>query len=363
MRFIILITLTICSLFGSAQFVWQKDHVGQFKKVIQNDVKNFHGQDVLSILNRVSFMTHPKGFDILENYNMTRKGKVVSGTIYIGMPKYYTYEHGPVQKEGEYCILQVHINEPAELMNSQSYLFPEEANHLGLPEMFTDTFIVNEQKFNGYPVGLALSTFARSNDRVYVLNPSHRSCFRQLSQAEYTSFWIGKLGIDIKTETESLATNREDLKQLTGKPEFAAVLQQAEKALDMRENYILFLKAKKEYYSKKLAAMTPEQKKVPARYVFPKEPAIVSNNDGGYTVNMDGHINYEPDEGQPSLSTVPVFTFNKNFFDPSLPPTSIQLFVIEDCYNPEDHVELKEYLDEYFYPRIDYKDIAKLMNR
>jgi len=349
---------------SNAQYVWEKDYPGHFSSAIFNDLKNYRGKEVMAMVNSFSIISRPKGFSVNESYHARMKDHHAVGDIMFSFPIWFTYDHSApqLQKDDIYGFTFI-FNDRSFLRDQHSILFPEETNALGLPEMFTDTFQVQEREMNHYILGYTLNRFANRNNRMYVLNPRRRACFRAVTREEYLRLWIGKLGLDINKETEQLSRDREELKPLLDKPEFQSIRQVSENALKMREGYITFLKERKLYYQHLLAGLTPEQEKSPAFYTLPKDPPIITNANGSYSVRMNGHLNYEPDEGAPAIATGPVLTYSDDFFDTSLPPTVLQLIVIYDGFTEEAKDPLKDFFDEKFYAQFDYRKLADLMYR
>ncbi|MFL5742480.1 MAG: hypothetical protein ACJ75B_19810 [Flavisolibacter sp.] len=340
---------------------WEKDHPGIFSPPKPVPVKNFNANSIYTIINRIPFITSPKGFDVSENTNLRLEGNHYEGSLLTGFPKYYRYQNGPIQKQGEYCIHIISINNPSRLFDAHSKVLQTESDHLHLPDIFTDTFAITYKIMNNYPVGYAINTFANSNGRLFILNPRHRACFIPVTKEEFLKLWIGKLGLDIAEREKGMEDLKESIRSLSQNAATKNQTADLEKVQQGSLRWLDFLKEKKKEYERRLSSMSSAEKKEPASYSMPKNVAMMQDRSGNYLEKISGHLPYEPDEGAEAFEVRPLFRLNPDFFDNRLPATSMQLIVFSDCYSEESKDGLKAVLDEEFYPKIDWKDIAALM--
>lgn len=350
---------------AKTQITWEKDKPGYFNPAPPLKINGFRAPAIFDIVNRIPFITHPRGMDVYEGISGELdqfEEHVYTGKLNIAMPKYYRYNNGPVEKEGEYCWLKISINNRSEIMDMHSFLFVDETEKLNLPRMFTDTFPVRYESINGYPVGQTANT-TFGNVRLFILNPAHRPAFKQLTREEYLRFWIGKLGLDIAEHQKGLDEGKESMRAIKANSSLNIDMTEMEKINHGMERWVEFLKNKKKYYEKMLAGLTTAEKKSPAFYSMPKEVAVMQDRDGNYPDKISGHLPYEPAEEGPSFKTAPVLKYNPDFYDPKLPKTAMQLMVIIDCFPDDSKEDLKVFLDDNFYPFIAYKELAGLMNK
>jgi hypothetical protein len=353
--------LMIMVTLHAQDFVWEKDHPGIIRPIPTCPVKNFRANTLFEILHRIPFIAKPIGFDVAHGISVSLEGKVYQGELLIGFPKYFRYQKGPVQQQEVFCSEAFIINDPWSLMNKNSILFSNETGQLGLPTMFTDTFEIEEKDMNGYPVGYTTSSFANRGTRMFVLNPRHRPVFLPVTREQYLQLWIGKLKKEVADGWKKDAEFTESIKQFSENPKMKSGVPELEKIQKASQALLRFLDEKRKTYEQRLKALTAEEKKAPAYYSLPTDVANWKDKNGNYKEVITGHMPYEPDEGADAVEVKPLFRFNPEFFDRSLPNTAFQLIALLDCYSEEDHNELKTFLDQEFYPKINFRDIAALM--
>lgn len=363
MRLFLFLFLLHAGMLSAQDFTWEKDHPGIRFTAVVKDVKGSRGKEILDILNRdFPFLIHPQGFDVYQNVSIF-PGTPCTGYVSVGLPKYYRFQGGAVTRQsGHYTWVSFLFNNRELLMDPHSEIFHEETKRFGFPAMFTDTFGVEEVEVNGFRMGYTVNRFANHMNRQWVLNLRHRPCFLPVTQGEYLSLWIHKLEWDLEKETRALDKDKEELKAMEARPEMKEALVQIQEYREGTRQWIAFLKRKITYYRERLAHMPEEEKKKPAHYAMPKQTARRYAAGPQVKDSVYGHMSYEPDEGvEGFVPPVRIFRYNPDFFDKSLPATSIQLLIITDGYYEEDPDPLKKFLDEKLYPRLDYAAIARLM--
>lgn len=341
---------------------WEKDMPGRLIKAPSCKIPGFKIDALFGIINRIPVITQPKGYDVQQLFYASTKGKVYNAHLVIRFPLYYSFGKGPVKIETAHPpIVGLYINDPKQLMNEQSILFPQEAMNLNLPVMFTDTFSITYKNINGENVGSGTNTQFDSRLRFYVLNPRHTRFFKSITQEQYIRFWIGKLSLDIDKDTKQVEEGKSNLAEISGNPTLRTSIPEIQKNLNAFIKWVDFLKGKKKYYEKKLANLSPEEKKLPAYYAMQADGAAMMDKNGNYKENISGHIPYEPAEGTDALFRTPIYTFINEPFDSKLPKAAFQLIVIVDPYREGEKDEIKEVLDKQFYPLLSFKEIAELM--
>jgi hypothetical protein len=315
--------------------------------------------EIFNIINRLPFLSQPKGFDVIETTELDQNGRI-SGKLNISMYKYFRTVDGPPKREPVYHDVDFVINKPEAMRDPDKILFREETELLGLPEMFTDTLPVIYKEVNGFTIGEAANTQFNSNSLLFVFRP-RKACFVPVTQQQYLQFWIGKLEIDIEKEKHQLKEAREGLDVLKGQPEMKAALQEMNKMIEAAAKWIVYLTEKKISLDRVLNQLTAIQRERPAVYAIPENIAVMQDRNGKYVETISGGWPYQPDDGSKALSKGNLFTYNPHFFDPKLPPTAIQLLVIDDGTPVDASNDYKTRLTEEFYGRISYKEIELLM--
>jgi len=346
-------------------FTWAKEVGGRLSTSKEPAVPGFKIKEVFNVINQIPVIANPKGYNVQEWFEKPESGPVYSTTLLINFYYYYRYQNGEVQYHNSHPpTISISINDPEDLMNSQSTVFNEETGALHSPVMFTDTFPISYKSINGYPAGEGVfTTFGRSL-RIWVLNPRGRRFFRPITKEEYLKVYIEYLRKEVETGTKGLVEGRDALKEMENNELLKNSLSDFRNIQNAMTKWVDFEKSKKEYYEKKLAALTPEQKRAPAVYAIYKDVANIKDRQGNYVDRISRHLPYEPlEETKDTIVTKALFTFNEKAFDTQLPKTAIQLMVIRDAYDEGDKHFLKEFLDREFFPNIPLKQLAALMYR
>lgn len=347
----------LCSnVYAQKDYKWVREHAGVRGKPKGNQVAGFASNRVFDIFNQIPLINQPKGFDINEAASIRLDGKVYKGNLLIGFPRYYQWGKGPLQKEGEYYMTHIYINDREELRNVYSHLFSEETDKLKMSPIYTDTFAIAYQTINGCLVGKARS---RVNENMYILNPRMRPCFIPVTKEQFVKLWIGKLGLDIAKEREKIQEFKGQLNDLKDYPEPLANLKLT---IKVSEIWIDFLQEKKKVYEQKLASLSEDEKKAQAYAATPKEMAVLMKK-GVYVDKVTGDLPDELADVIDAKSKTPLFNFNPNFFDPKLPKTAFQLIVIRDGFRQawNERSELMPVVEKDFFPNIDFKALTELM--
>jgi hypothetical protein len=357
-RFYTLLLLLVWGTGLQAQkdYKWEKEHVGVLEKPRGNAVPGFASQRIFDILNQIPLIKEPRGFDVREGASVSLSGKVYKGQLMVGFPLYYRWGTGKLQKQGEYYMTHIYINDREELKDVYSYFMSEETDKLKMPAMFTDTFSISYQTINGCTVGMARS---RVNQNLYILNPRIRPCFLPVTKEQFIKVWIGKLGLDIAKEKEKAA---EFKSQLNDVKENAEALANLKETIKLSELWHSFLLEKKKGYEEKLASFTEAEKKAPAYYTTTTKNRAVLEKKGVYVEKVTGDLPNELAEDTDAKSSAPLFQFNPDFFDPKLPKTAFQLIVMKDGYRQGwKDSDLIPLLQKDFFPLIDFKQLTALM--
>lgn len=356
-RFYILLIVLVLSIGIQAQnnYKWEREHPGALLKPKADPVPGFKSTAIFEVLNQIPMLNKPKGFEVREGASARLDGKIYKGYLMVGLPLYYRWGTGPLEKQGEYYMTNIYINDREELRNIYSFLLSEETDKLNLPPIFTDTFAVSYQTINGYSVGVSRS---RLNQNLYILNPRKRPCFIPATKEQFIKLWIGKLGLDIAKEKGNMEETKGYLQNMKGNAEVEASMRQT---IKLSELWLDFLVEKKKRYEQKLASLTAAEKQAPAYCAMPKDMAVLQKK-GVYVDKVTGDLPNELADGIDAESTSPVFQFNPDFFDPKLPKTAFQLIVIKDGFRQGwNEGELMPIVQEGFFPKIDFKQLEALM--
>lgn len=319
---LVILTFLLAYTFATAQkavAIWAAEHEGYYMKTESNDKAQVKAIELLKVLRRLPFFTHPIGFDLSENLHLKVEDGIYKGSIVLAMPKYYYDYKQRLQKEGEYCHLNIHYNDLAALFDSHKMVLNDENT-----ELYTDTTRISEITMNNYPLGYATSTFAGSGIRMFVINPKRISYAVYATREDFAKCWISKFESEIQS-------------------------------MDKNHPYTRFIREKINYYKNILNQPIAERRR-PANYsngdyLGPKDPLL-----GPYK----GFFPYELSDKEEDSNNY-LYKLNPGFFDKRLPLNAIQVLVFEDGFSERDSDELKNFLDKEFYPKLDYKAIADLM--
>ena len=338
---------------------WEKNVPGKLYPAPGCKIPRFKINDVFRIINEIPMIAKPKGFDVKEWFETSTIGNVYTAKLYLNFYEYYSFDGGPVQLSNSHpTTISIYINDPGQLMNPQSILFPQETKELNLPVMFTDTFTLRPIFIKDSEVLYGISTEFNSRVPLYVLKPKSAVFFKPVTKEQYIRFWIGKLSIDIDKANKQIEENKLNLVKMEKNTSVYTSLPEVKKAHEAFVKWTNFLKEQKQHYQRKLGQMTLDDKKAAAHYTMPTEDiAVMMNREGEYLEKISGHIPYEPAE----TNGIPVFTYIKDAFDSGLPKSAIQLMIIEDPYGEGETDELKELLDKQFFPILSFKEIFGLM--
>lgn len=341
---------------------WEKDVPGKLIPAVPSKIPGVKINEVFALVNRLSVISEPKGFNVKERFTPAEGKQILSGSLSISFYEYYSFDKGPVQLvDAHPPTIVISYNNPFDLMNDQSIFLREQTAALNMPLMFTDTFALTTTTMNGYKIGLGVDTEFDSRIPLFVLNPRNIPLFRSVSNEEYLKFFTGKLGLDIEKETRNLEEAKRIFVEASSNTALNAVLPELQKQQVGMSRWISFLKEKKEYYTRKLAGMTPEEKKAPASYAAYKNAALMFNSKGEPLEKITGSIDYEPAGGPDAVFSTPIFTFMEQPFDNRLPKTAFQLIVILHAFRLHERHGIKDVLDEKFFPLFPYKELAALM--
>jgi len=346
--FLAVAIVTITAMQSRAQSSGKDKNVpGRFFKAPSCKIPGFKIDALFEIINRLPAITQPKGYDVQERFTISTEGKVYKARLSI-----------PLLNPPP---LHIFINDPQQLMNPQSILFPEETRSLQLPEIFSDTFAITYKKINGVNVGTGIHAEFNSNLLLHVLNPRHSRFFKPVTKEQYLRFWIGKLTLDINRDSKQLEESKSNLKLMADNAALKSTIPEIEKSITAFIKWISYLKAKKQQFQKRLDGLSTDEKKAPAYYaMYTDAPAMIDQN-GKYVENISGHLPYEPAEDNDTLNRTPLYNFAKDPFDPKLPKTAFQLIIIKDPFSEGKKNRIKELIDKEFYPLLNFKDIAQLM--
>jgi len=342
--------------------IYEKDIPGRLIKAPACKIPGSKIDALFGIINRLQVIKQPIGYDVQQMYSSSAKGKVNTAHLVLRLPPYYRINNGPLKLETAHPpVIGLFINDSKKLMNPQSILFPQETMDLKLPVMFTDTFSLTYENMNGQNVGYGLNTEYNSLHRVYVLNPRHTRLFKPVTKEQYILFWIGKLGLDIQKDSKQLEESKLSMGEIAGNPTLKASMPEIEKNMNAFVKWLNYLKDRKQYFIKKLAGLSTEEKKEPAFYaMYADGPALIDKN-GKHVENISGHLPYEPAEDTDTLYRTPLYTYVIDPFNSTIPITAFQLIVIQDPFSENVKNRLKTILDEKFYPLLSFKEIADLM--
>jgi hypothetical protein len=343
---------------------WHSNVKGKLHKADYSRTGTVMINKVFDVINELTFISQPMGFDVKEWYTPPEKKGVFTGRLLVNFYEYYSFGKGPVklQTSHPHTIALVY-NDPSSLMNFQSILFPQETEQMKMPAMFTDTFALSYKTINGAEVGMGIITTFDSQVPMFVLNPARIRFFRPLTQAEYIRFFIGKLGLDIEKDARQLEENKTLIKEISNSPLQAVSLPELEKANLGLSIWVAFLRSKKNYFEKRLSELSDSALAAPASYVVPKVAAVITDRNGRYVGNITGHLPYEPNEGQDAIFTRDIFTFVKSPFNTRLSPAALQLIVIEHEFSVNEKDPLKDEMDQKFFSLLSYGKLAALMLR
>lgn len=354
------------ALQSSAQdFKWNKEVAGHFWPALKTNVPGYKINTVFDLVNRIPIIAHPKGYDVQEWFYISTEENSRAVHLYFNFYYYYNYQNGPTQRlDAHPPTMTISINDPKALMDDQHYLFMEETEALHLPVMFTDkdTFPVSSQTINGYQLKQGISTMFNRPIRFYAMNPEGLRFFRPITKEEYLKAFLKKLTKDFDEQSKGIVETKKTLDEFEKNEALKNSLDDLKKTHQEMIKWVAFLKSKKEYYEKKLASFTTEEKRAPAIYAMYKNPAVTHDRYGNSVEKVSGSIPYEPLESmEDTLVTAPLFTFNEKAFDPKLAKNAIQLIVISEAYQVDDDRELKRFLDKELYPFLPLKELAALM--
>ena len=339
---------------------YERNLPGRLVKAPSCKIKGFKIDALFEVINRIPMIKEPKGYEVQEAFFPSIKGKVYEARLTIRLPAYYRINKGPLKLQGEPPGLNIYVNDPTVLMNNQSKLFEETTTILNLPVMFTDTFSITYKNLNGVRVGHGITTTYNSNRPFHVLNDRQTKFFKPITQEEYLKFWIGKLGLDIDKDEKGLDESKSNLALIANNPALKDI-PELEKQLKAYAKWVDFLKSRKQYFEKKLAQMSAEEKKASAHYALYTDIASMMDKNGKYLENISGRIPNEPAEVGDTVMRTTIFTFVKDPWDATLPKSAFQLIMIP--YPLRDNVtgEIKALIDNHFYPALSFNDLSALM--
>ncbi len=349
--------LFILEVNAQKDYKWEREHPGIREKPKGNVVPGFATNRLFDVFNQIPIINQPKGYDVRQSASIRLSGNLYKGSLLIGFPLYYRWGTGPLQKQVEYHMTHIYINDRDELRDQYSHFMSEETDKLHMPAIYTDTFPVAYKEINGYMVGMARS---RVNQNLYILNPTGRPCFIPVTKEQFVKLWIGKLGLDIAKEKEVLENIKASYAGVKDNPEAVAGLDEGTK---MSNLLIAFYQEKKKVYEQKLASLSSEEKKAPAYAATPRNPMVLQHK-GKLVEKPTGDLYDELADGIDAIKTTPLYIFNPNFFNPKLPKTAFQLIVIKDDHRQGwKDSELVPLLQKEFFPLIDFKQLGALMSK
>ncbi|WP_217652938.1 hypothetical protein [Flavisolibacter ginsengisoli] len=314
---------------------------------------------LFQVMETLAFFSQPKGMDIQENY-IFYNSQGNNGSLIFSMNEFYRDQFGKIHANTEESpAVSVILNKPGVLMDENSIFNNVEQS--SLPVMFTDTFALTYSELNGYRIGQCIDH--RFKNKMFIINPRQSALFRPVNREEYLKYYIGKLNAEIKEDSLHQIEMKEELAPLKINPSLKATLEEVQKINDAMLKYDAFKKKKKQFYEKKLAALSPSEKKQPAYRLGHKDVALPLK-DGKPLNEISGHLEYEPDEENEDLMfKLPIFTFNNSFIDKKLPDGAITLIVITSPFKENDvHApDLKEVVEREVFPNIPYKFLAERM--
>jgi hypothetical protein len=308
----------------------------------------------------IPFFSQPKGMDIQENYIFYNK-EGNNGTLLFSMNLFYKDKGGKINANtNEPPAISVTLNEPKLLMDPNTIFYHSESPS-SLPVMFTDTLPIHYSELNGGRVGQLYDE--RGKNKKFVINPRHTTLFRPVTKEEYLKYFIEKLNGEIKEDSLHQIQMNAELAPLKNDPSLKATLDEVERINDGMLKYAAFRKKKKQFYERKLATLSPADKKARAYRIGHKDVAMPMK-DGNPVEEISGHLEYEPvEENEDLVFKLPVFTFNNKFFDQKLPAGAISLIVISSPFKENDvnPPALKEIVEREVFPYISYKLLADKM--
>ena len=364
MKAIIIFILSIlaCCQLQAQGADWHSEVKGKLHKADYSHSGGVKIREIFDIINKLTCISQPMGFDVKQWYTTPAAGKVYTGRLYINFYRYYSFDKGPVQLSTSHPKTVVFsYNNPGDLMNEQSIFHQDITSSLNLPVMFTDTFPLQFKDIDGVPVGHGLDTEYDSRVPVFVLNPKNKAYFRPVRMEEYIQFFIGKLSVDISKDVKILDESLLTLAEAVKNPILKDVIPELQLQQKVMEKWIAFLKNKKSLYEKKLASMSAEERKAPAAYSIYTDPARTMDPKGQPVETITGHIDYEPAGDPNAILTKSVFTFANQPFDTKMPKAAIQLLVIFHPNPQGERDEIADLLDEKFFPMLSYKALQALM--
>lgn len=364
--YIFICTVVLLASSANGQSIkWAKEVAGHFWPAQKTNVSGYKIHTIFDLVNQVPAVAHPKGYDIQEWFSISKEETPHTIHLYINFYYYYNYQNGPTKRlDAHPPTMTISINDPKALMDDQHYLFKEETDALHLPVMFTDkdTFPVAPQTINSYPLMQGINTIFNRPTRFYAINPKGIRFFRPVTKEEYVKAFLKNLTKDYDQQSKGIAETKKTIEEFEKNEALKNSLNDLKITHQEMIRWVAFLKSKKEYYEKKLASFTAEEKKAPAVYAMYKNAALTHDRYGNSFEKISGSIPYEPLESmEDTLATAALFTFNERAFDPTLPKGSFQLIVISEAHQVDDDRELKLFLDQQLYPFLPLKELAALM--
>jgi hypothetical protein len=357
----LLIAILLLTVYTKANaqkvYKWEKEHPGVLIKPKTKPPAGYNTDGIFTVFNKIPMLHTPKGYDVRQGVSVRLSGKVYKGMLMIGLPMYYSWDNGPVQRQGEYYQSHIYINDRELLRDEYSHVLSEVTDKLQLPTIYTDTFPIHYKTINGYEVGMALD---RVNKQLYILNPKRRACFLPVTKEQFVKIWLKKLDMDIEKEKTYQVELKEDVSRMKDNAE---VLKNLEEGMVLSKLQLDFLLEKKKSYEHKLASFSEAEKKAQAFAASPKKMAVLQVK--GKTVDkVTGDMSFELADGIEARETHPLFIFNPDFFDPQLPKTAFQLMIIRDGFRQNwKESQLMPLVEESLFPLIDFKQLASLMNK